>query len=144
MRDLNQISKSRGCGTHDPYSTVPFNSIRMSQVTGLKIYEKIRTGHRSPSDVRILKTVTKIAVKWFKKSNFFPRRDATGFGSHELPIMTAEAHCPPTALTLPQPCAPLLDLHTWIYEKKNRSRSLRQSTNSEFRKFWSRVTRRTN
>jgi hypothetical protein len=28
-------------------STVPFNSIRMSQVTGLKIYEFFRTGHRS-------------------------------------------------------------------------------------------------
>ncbi|KAJ7367473.1 hypothetical protein DFH08DRAFT_795639 [Mycena albidolilacea] len=52
-----------------------------SSVTGLEIYEFFRTGHRSPSDVRILKTVAKIAVKRLKKSNLFPRRDATGSGS---------------------------------------------------------------
>jgi hypothetical protein len=47
-------------------NTVPFYSIRMSQVTGLKIYEIFRTGHRSPSHVRILKTSHEIAVKWLK------------------------------------------------------------------------------
>jgi hypothetical protein len=61
-----------GCNNVEPFEigpeipTVPFNSIRMSQVTGLKIYEIFRTGHRSPSHVRILKTSHEIAVKWLK------------------------------------------------------------------------------